>query len=173
VYIAMRGKTPLSQIGLSKRKLGLSLLLAGVWELVTFFFLGVVPFFALTGRLPILVPLNQAMMTPAFHFVLVGVAEETWVRGLLFSRLREWRPEGSAAVVWSSILFILLHVPAASLAIIQDVSLLPLLAVSWFTLFLWSAGLAVIVLKTGNLFGPIVAHGVDDFVSKVLYPLQV
>jgi len=173
VYIAMRDKTPLSHIGLSKRKLGLSLLLAGVWELVTFSFLGVVPFLALTGRLPILVSLNEAMMTPAFHFILVSVAEETWIRGLLLSRLREWRPKGSAAVVWSSIIFILLHVPAASLLILQDMSLLPLLALSWFTLFLWSAGLAFIVLKTGNLFGPIVAHGVDDFVSKVLYPLQV
>jgi len=173
VFMAMRDGTPLSQIGLSKRKLGLSLILAGIWELATFFFLGVIPFFAITGRLPILVPLNEAMLTSALHFMLVSVAEETWTRGLLLRRLREWRTEGSAAVLWSSTIFVLYHVPAAFLTIIQDVSLVPLLALSWSTLFVWSAGLAVIALKTGNLFGPIVAHGVDNFVSKVLYPLQI
>lgn len=173
VYIAMRDKTPLSQIGLSKQKLGLSLLLASAWEVVTFLFLGIIPFFLVTGRLPILVPFNEATMTSAFHFMLVSVAEETWMRGLLLRRLREWRPEGSVPVVGSSIIFVLYHVPAASLIVIQDISLVPLLALSWLTLFVWSAGLAVIVLKTGNLFGPIVAHGVDNFVSKVLYPLQI
>jgi len=173
VFMVMRDKTPLSQIGLSKRKLGLSLLLAGVWEVATFFLLGIIPFFAITGRLPILVPFNEAMLTSAFHFTLVSVAEETWVRGLLLRRLREWRTKGSAAVLWSSIIFVLYHVPVASLIVIQDVSLVPLLALSWSTLFVWSAGLAVIALKTGNLFGPIVAHGIDNFVSKVLYPLQI
>lgn len=173
VYITIRDKTPLSQIGLAKQKLGLSLLLTGAWEVVTFFFLGIIPFFALTGKLPTLVPLNETMITPAFHFILVSVAEETWMRGLLLRRLREWRPEGPAPVVWSSIIFVLYHVPAASFVIIQDLSLVPLLALSWLTLFVWSAGLAVIVIKTGNLFGPIVAHGVDNFVSKVLYSLQI
>lgn len=173
VYIAMRDKTTLSQIGLSKQKLGLSLLLTGVWEMVTFLFLGVIPFFALSGRLPTLAPLNETMITSALHFILVSVAEETWMRGLLLRRLREWRPEGSVAVLWSSIIFVLYHVPAASFVIIQDFSLVPLLVGGWFALFVWSAGLAVIVLKTGNLFGPIVAHGVDNFVSKVLYPLQI
>ncbi len=173
VYITIRDKTPLSEIGLSKRKLGLSLLLAGAWEAVTFLFLGIVPFFSVTGKLPILVPLKEAMISSAFHFMLVSVAEETWMRGLLLRRLREWRPEGSAPVIWSSVIFVLYHVPAASLIVIQDVSLVPLLALSWLTLFIWSAGLAVIALKTGNLLGPIVAHGVDDFISKVLYPLQI
>ena len=173
VYMAIRDKTPLSQIGLSKRKLGLSLLLASAWEFVTFLFLGIIPFFAVTGKLPILVSFNEPMITSAFHFMLVGVAEETWMRGLLLKRLREWRPEGSAAVLWSSMIFVLLHVPAASLVIIQDISLIPLLALSWLTLFVWSAGLAVIALKTGNLFGPIIIHGLDDIISKVLYPLQI
>jgi len=113
------------------------------------------------------------MMSSAFHFTLVGVAEETWMRGLLLNRLRKWRPEGSTAVLWSSIIFVLFHVPAASLIVIHDINLMPLLALSWLTLFVWSAGLALITLKTGNLFGPIIIHGVDDFVSKVLYPLQI
>ncbi len=173
ILIALRDKTPLSQIGLSKRKLGLSLLLASAWELATFLFLGLIPFFAATRRLPILVPFNEAMITSAFHFMLVGVAEETWMRGLLLKRLREWRPRGSAAVLWSSLIFVLLHVPAASLVVIQDISLILLLALSWLTLFVWSVGLAFIALKTGNLFGPIIIHGVDDFISRVLYPLQI
>ena len=173
IIIALRDKTPLSQIGLSKRKLGLSFLLASAWELVTFLFLGFIPFFVVTGRLPNLVPFNETMIPSALHFVLVGVAEETWMRGLLLKRLREWRPEGSTAVLWSSLIFVLLHVPAASLIVVQDISLIPLLALSWLTLLAWSAGLAVITLKTGNLFGPVIIHGVDDFVSKVLYPLQI
>lgn len=140
---------------------------------MTFLLLGIVSFFAVTGRLPILVPLNEAMLTSAFHFMLVSVSEEAWIRGLLLRRLMEWRPAGSAPVVGSSLIFVLYHVPAASLIVIQDISLVPLLALSWLILFVWSAGLAVIVLKTGNLFGPIVAHGVDNFVSKVLYPLQI
>lgn len=173
VAIAMRDKTPLLQIGFSKQKLGLSLLLAAVWETATFLFLGIIPFFAITGRLPIPVPFNQTMTASAIHFIIVGLAEETWMRGLLLRRLTELRPNGSAPVVWSSIIFVLFHAPAASLVIVQDVGLLPLLALSWVTLFVWSVGLAVIVVKTGNLFGPIVAHGVDDFVTKVLYPLQM
>jgi membrane protease YdiL (CAAX protease family) len=173
VYITVRDKISISQIGLSKQKLGLSLLLTGVWEMVTFLFLGIIPFFALTGRLPTLAPLNETMITSALHFILVSIAEETWMRGLLLRRLREWRPVGSAPVVWSSIIFVLYHVPATSFVIIQDLSLVPLLVGGWFALFVWSAGLAVIVLKTGNLFGPIVAHGVDNFVSKVLCPLQI
>ena len=140
---------------------------------MTYIFLGILPFFALTGRLPVLVPFDEAMITSAFHFALVGLAEETWMRGLLLKRLREWRPRGSAPVMWSSILFVLFHLPAAYFMIIQDASLLPHLALSWLTLFAWSAGLAVIVLKTGNLFGPIIVHTLDDFVSKVLYPLQI
>ena len=36
--IAIRDKTPLSQIGLSKRKLVSSLLLASAWEIVTYVF---------------------------------------------------------------------------------------------------------------------------------------
>ena len=173
IIIALRDKTPLSQIGLSKRKLGLSLLLASAWELVTFLFLGFIPFFVVTGRLPNLVPFNETMIASAFHFMLVGVAEETWMRGLLLKRLREWRSEGSTAVLWSSIIFVLSHVPAASLIVVQDISLIPLLALNWLTLFVWSAELAFITLKTGNLFGPVIIHGVDDFVSKVLYPLQI
>jgi len=173
IIITLRDKVPLSEIGLSKRGLGLSLLLASAWELVTFLLLGLIPFFAVTGTLPSLVPFNETMISSALHFMLVGVAEETWMRGLLLKRLREWRPEGSAAVLWSSTIFVLLHVPAASPVVIQDVSLVPLLALSWTVLFVWSAGLALITLKTGNLVGPIVIHGVDDFITKVLYPLQI
>ncbi len=95
------------------------------------------------------------------------------MRGLLLKRLREWRPEGSTAIVGSSMIFVLLHVPAASLIIVQDISLVPLIALSWLTLFIWSAGLAVIALRTGNLSGPIVVHWLDNLVSKVLYPLQL
>lgn len=76
-------------------------------------------------------------------------------------------------VLITIVIFVLLHVPAAFLIIIQDISLVPLLALSWFNLFVWSVGLAVIALKTGNLFGPIIIHGVDDIISKVLYPLQI
>ena len=169
----MRENTPLSQIGLRKRKLGLSLLLSGIWEIATYIPLGILPFLWVTGKLPVLAQFNGTMVTSAFHFMLVGLAEETWMRGLLLKRLKEWRPEGSAPVIWSSIIFVLLHVSASLLTIIQDVSLLPLLLLSWLTLFIWSAGLAVITLKTGNLFGPIVIHSLDDFVSKGLYPLQI
>jgi len=101
--------------------------------------------------------------------MLVGLAEETWMRGLLLKRLKEWSPTGAAPVIWSSIVFVLLHVPAASFIIIQDLSLLPLLALSWLTLFVWAAGLAAIALRTGNLLGPIIVHWLDDFVSKVRY----
>ncbi|WP_455284978.1 CPBP family intramembrane glutamic endopeptidase [[Eubacterium] cellulosolvens] len=172
VVIALRDKTPLSQIGLSKHKLGSSLLLASAWELVTFLILGLIPFYAITRRLPTPAPFNQTMITPMLHFLLVGLSEETWIRGLLLKRLREWRPEGSAAALWSSVIFVLFHVPAATLTIIGDRSLLPLLALSWSTLFVWAAGLAYITIKTGNLLGPIVVHGVDDIITKVLYPLQ-
>jgi len=120
-----------------------------------------------------LIPFNEAMVYSAFHFMLVGLAEETWIRGLLLNRLREWRPNGSAPIIWSSILFVLYHIPAASSMITQDISIIPPLALSWLTLFVWSAGLAVIVLKTGNLLGPIIVHGLDDFVTMVLYPLQI
>jgi len=173
VTIVTREKTPLSQIGLTKQKLGSSLLLASIWETVTYIPLGILPFFFFFWKLPILAQLNETMITSAFHFMLVGLAEETWMRGLLLRRLKEWKPEGSAPILWSSIIFVLLHVPASSLTIIQEISLLPLLLLSWLILFVWSAGLAVITLKTGNLFGPIVIHGLDDFVSKVLYPLQM
>jgi len=167
------GKDSFLKIGLTKQKLGLSLLLSGVWETVTYILLGILPFLLATGKMPILARFNEIMITSAFHFILVGLAEETWMRGLLLMRLKEWRPEGPAPVIWSSIIFILLHVPASSLMIIRNINLLPLLLLSWLTLFVWSAGLAVIVLKTGNLFGPIIIHGLDAIVSKVLYPLQV
>ncbi len=169
VILTIRSKTPLSEIGLSTEKLGSSLFLSAGWELATYILLGIGPYFARTGRLPIQVPLNETMAYPAFHFLLVGLAEETWIRGLLLKRLRDWRPEGAAPVTWSSIIFVLLHVPAASFTIIQDPSLLPLLALSWLTLFVWAVGLAVIVLKTGNLLGPVITHWLDDFVSKVLF----
>ncbi|HIE18204.1 TPA: CPBP family intramembrane metalloprotease [Candidatus Bathyarchaeota archaeon] len=130
-------------------------------------------FFLATGKLPILARFNETMATSAFPFMLVSLAEETWMRGLLLKRLKEWRPEGPAPVMWSSLIFVLMHLPASSLMISQEISLLPLLLLSWSILFVWSAGLAAIVLKTGNLFGPIVIHGLDDFVSKVLYPLQI
>jgi len=169
VIIARREETPISQIGLTKQKIGLSLLLSAIWETATYTSLGILPFFLVTRRLPILAKLNESMIPSAFHFMLVGLAEETWMRGLLLKRLKEWRPEGAAPVIWSSIIFILLHVPASSLMI----SFLPLLLLSWLILFVWSAGLAVIALKTGNLFGPIVIHGLDDFLSKILYPLQI
>ena len=172
IVIALRDKTPLSQIGLSKRKLGSSLLLAGAWELVTFLILGIIPFYAIARGLPTPVPFSQTMITPMLHFMLVGLSEETWIRGLLLRRLREWRPEGLAAVLWSSVIFVLFHVPAATLTIIRDTSLFPLLALSWSTLFVWAAGLAYITVKTGNLLGPIIVHGVDDIITKVLFPLQ-
>ena len=168
VVLTLRDGVPLSQIGLSTRGIGLSLLLASVWELVTFLFLGLIPIFAIRGRLPTLVPLKASMIASVLHFVLVGAAEETWVRGLLLNRLREWRPGGSAAVLWSSTIFVVFHVPAAVPIVVQDVSLIPGLAWSWSTLFVWSAGLAVIRVKTGNLIGPIVIHGLDDVISKVL-----
>ena len=171
LMISMRERTSLSQIGLTKRNLGLSLLLSSMWEIVTYILLGITPFFLITRTLPILIQLDETMIFPASHFMLVGLAEETWMRGLLLKRLREWKPKGSAPIIWSSIIFVLLHLPASSIMIIQDPSVLPLLLLSWSTLFIWSAGLAVIVLKTGNLFGPIVIHGLDDFVSKVLYSL--
>ncbi|RLI04238.1 hypothetical protein DRO38_01695 [Candidatus Bathyarchaeota archaeon] len=88
-------------------------------------------------------------------------------------RLREWKPEGSAPIIWSLVIFVLLHIPASLLMVIQDLSVLSLLLLSWSTLFIWSVGVAAIALKTGNLFGPIVIHGLDDFVSKVLYSLQI
>jgi len=140
---------------------------------VTYISIGILPFFLEAGKLPILVQFNETMIASAFHFMLVGLAEETWMRGLLLMRLKEWRPEGAAPIIWSSIIFVLLHVPTSSLMIIRNMSLLPLILLSWLILFVWSAGLAVIMLKTGNLFGPIVIHGLDDFVSKVLYPLQI
>ena len=168
VILAILSNTPLTRIGLSTERFGLSLLLSTGWELVTYILLGIGPYFARTGRLPIQVPFNETMAYSAFHFLLVGLAEETWMRGLLLKRLRDWRPEGAAPVTWSFIVFVLLHVPAASFTIIQDPSLLPLLALSWLTLFVWAVGLAVIVLKTGNLLGPVIIHWLDDFVSKVL-----
>jgi len=171
VIMALRDKIPLSEIGLSKQRFGLSLFLASVWELATFLFLGIIPFYALTGRLPILVPFDEVMTISLFHFMLVGIAEETWMRGLLLRRLREWKPKGSAPVIWSSIIFVLLHVPAAFSIIIQDMSLTPLILLSWLTLFVWSIGLAVIVLKTKNLVGPIIIHGLDDFITKALMTL--
>ena len=173
VTIAMREKTSLSKIGLTKQKLGSSLLLASIWETVTYIPLGIPPFFLATGKLSILVQLDETMITSAFHYMLVGLAEEIWMRGLLLRRLKEWKPEGPAPILWSSIIFVSLHVPASSLTIIRETSLLPLLLLSWLILFVWSAGLAVITLKTGNLLGPIVIHGLDDFVSKVLHPLQM
>jgi len=173
VILTIRGSIPLSEIGLSRKKFGFSLLLSSAWEIATYILLGILPFFARTGRLPILVPFHEAMVYSAFHFMLVGLAEETWIRGLLLKRLREWRPKGAAPIIWSSIIFVLFHVPAASFIIAQDVSLLPLLALSWLTLFVWAVGLAVIVLKTGNLLGPIIIHWLDDFVSKVLYLWQI
>lgn len=169
VMLAIRSNTSLSEIGLSTEKFGSSLFLSTAWELATYILLGILPYSMRTGRLPIQVPFNETMAYSAFHFLLVGLAEETWMRGLLLKRLREWRPKGAAPVIWSSIIFVLLHVPAASFIIIQDMSLLPLLALSWLTLFVWAAGLALIVLKTGNLLGPIIVHWVDDFVSKALY----
>jgi membrane protease YdiL (CAAX protease family) len=169
VILAIRSNTSLSEIGLSTEKSGSSLFLSTAWELATYILLGILPYSMRTGRLPIQVPFNETMAYSAFHFLLVGLAEETWMRGLLLKRLREWRPKGAAPVIWSSIIFVLLHVPAASFIIIQDMSLLPLLALSWLTLFVWAAGLALIVLKTGNLLGPIIVHWLDDFVSKALY----
>jgi len=173
ILMMMREKISLSQIGLTKQKLGLSLLLSGIWEIMTYIFLGILPFLLITGKMPILVQLNGNMLISAFHFTLVGIAEETWIRGLLLKRLREWRPGGIASIMWSSVIFVLFHLPSSALMIIRDVSLLSLLLLSWSTLFIWSAGLAVIMLKTGNLLGPIIIHSLDDFVSKVLYPLQI
>ncbi|MFB0567968.1 MAG: hypothetical protein ACETVM_05240 [Candidatus Bathyarchaeia archaeon] len=66
----------------------------------------------------------------------------------------------------------LLSVPRSIGGIMRGL-IMPGQALSWLTLFVWPAGLAVTLVKTGNLFGPNVAHGVDNFVSKVLYPLQI
>ena len=173
VMLARRDGTSLSQIGLSKRNLGQSLLLATAWELVTFFSLGIVPFYAIAGRLPTLTRFEWSVITQAIHFMLVGLSEETWVRGLLLKRLTEWKPKGLAPVMWSSMIFVLFHLPATFFIIVQDTGTIPLLIFSWLSLLIWSAGLAVVVLKTGNLLGPIVVHWLDDLVSKVLYPLQL
>ena len=171
VILTLRDGTPLSRIGLSRRGLGLSLLLTSAWEIVTFIFLGLIPIFIIRGRLPKLVPFKMSMITSVFHFMLVGVSEETWIRGLLLKRLREWRPKGSTAVLYSSTVFVLFHVPAAIPIVIKDISIIPNLALSWSTLFVWSAGLAFITIKTGNLFGPIIIHGLDNIISKVIFSL--
>jgi len=173
LFLVLWEGTPPSQIGVSKKNLISSLLLAGVWEALTYILLGVLPFFALTGRTPILVPFSEGMVTPALRFMLVGIAEETWMRGLLLERLRGWKPRGPVPVVSSSAIFVLYHVPAAFPILTKDVSVAPLLAFGWSTLFVWSVGLAQIVLKTRNLLGPIAVHGLDDFLSKILYPLQI
>ena len=58
-----------------------SLFLSTGWELATYILLGILPYSARTGRLPILIPFNETMAYSALHFMLVSLAEETWVRG--------------------------------------------------------------------------------------------
>jgi len=120
-----------------------------------------------------LMALNSSMVYPAFHFVLVGLGEETWFRGLIMRGLLDSGAGSVATVVSNTALFVLFHVPASAPMLSQNPGLMALYLMSMSSLFLWSAGFAVIALKTGNILGPVVLHAVDDFVSKVLYPLSV
>jgi len=173
IWLANRDGTSLSQIGLTKRRCGTSLALAAIWETVTFFLVGVPIFFLVAGRWPSLMTLDSRMVYPALHFMLVGLGEETWFRGLIMRRLLDSGAGSVAAVVSSTALFLLFHVPASAPMLFQNPGLMPLYLTSMSSLFLWSAGFAVIALKTGNIVGPVVLHAVDDFASKILYPLSI
>jgi len=173
IWMARKDGITLNGIGLARKGCCKSLTLATIWETATFLMIGVPTFYLLTGRLPALMPLSSGMTYAAVHFALVGLAEETWFRGLVMRRLLDHGMDGVVAVVWNATLFILIHVPASVPMLLESPALFPPYLLSMSSLFLWSAGFAVIALRTSNIVGPIVLHGVDDFVSKILYPLSI
>jgi len=168
VWLAKSDGISLNNIGLTRKGCGRSFVLAAVWEATTFFMVGVPIFYLLAGRLPGLIPFNAHMFYMAFHFALVGLAEETWFRGLVLRRLLDLGMGGVAAVACNAALFTFIHVPASVPILLENPALLPSYLLSMSSLFLWSAGFAEISLKTYNIVGPVVLHGVDDFVSKAL-----
>ena len=96
-----------------------------------------------------------------FAFLIQGAAEEVLVRGYFMISLTNVTRPG-AAIVWSSLLFALLHLGNAG------VSLLAVL-----NIFLFGVLLGLIVFKTGSLFLACALHGIWNFAEGCLFGLPV
>ena len=96
-----------------------------------------------------------------FAFMIQGAAEELLVRGYFMISLTNTTGTGRA-VVFSSILFALLHIGNTG------VSPLSLLNITLFGLLL-----GLIVFRTGNLFLACAMHGIWNFAEGNLYGMRV
>lgn len=96
-----------------------------------------------------------------FAFLIQGAAEEILVRGYFMISLTNVTRPG-AAVIWSSLLFALLHLGN------EGVSLLGVLNITLFGVLL-----GLIVFKTGSLLLACALHGVWNFAEGCLFGLPV
>ena len=140
----------LTDLGVKQRGLRPGLLAAGL-----LFFVYAVPqwFAAYPFRWQ---PLGWVTAYWATFYLLVGVTEELWMRGLLYTALRHRWSRG-AAIVGTSLAFGLVHIPGYGI---------------WA---LFGAGLSgvaygLVRARTGNLLGLILAHWLLDLMDKVYVP---
>lgn len=104
---------------------------------------------------------NPAVLLPLIplSILVTGPAEELLFRGVIQTRLRE-SFDMTAAVVIAAAVFSLVHIPAYGLGSGFNIALLTTLVV----LFLLGGLLGAAYEYTGNLFVPIIAHGVFNAV---------
>jgi len=101
-----------------------------------------------------LTDISFTIWSPILFYLAVALAEETWFRGLIFKALYDLKG-APLAVFGSAILFGLMHVPMQG----------------WEGLrFSLSIGLpyAIVRLKTGNLWGLIVAHWLTNLTDSFI-----
>jgi membrane protease YdiL (CAAX protease family) len=92
-----------------------------------------------------------------FDFALVAVGQELLYRGLIYRALEDWR--GTRWAIWgSSICFGFWHLGGGPLIIV---------ATAFYGLIF-----ALIRRRTGGILGAVLVHGLMDFTSALLLPLQ-
>lgn len=104
---------------------------------------------------------NPAVLLPLIplSILVTGPAEELLFRGVIQTRLRETFTTNNAVII-ASAAFSLVHVPAYAIGSSIGLSLLTTLAI----LFILGLLLGAAYEYTGNLFVPIIAHGVFNAV---------
>lgn len=104
---------------------------------------------------------NPAVLLPLIplSILVTGPSEELLFRGVIQTRLRETFTTNNAVII-ASAAFALVHVPAYAIGSSIGLSLLTTLAI----LFVLGGLLGAAYEYTGNLFVPIIAHGVFNAV---------
>jgi membrane protease YdiL (CAAX protease family) len=94
-------------------------------------------------------------------FIVQSAAEEILFRGYMMSALMR-RGGAMQAVLWSTVLFALSHIPGSSISIGELLQI-----------FLLGAVLALFVLRTGSLWGAMGLHAAWNFFTGCLSPIQL